>query len=306
MIPSSCASCGGSLSTRYAEVEDPQSRERFSVLACEACGLGHTSPVPDNPSRYYGPDYYGGRHGLTHALCLWRRTRLLDRFGGGDGTGQRRLLDVGCGDGSFLEAARKRGWEVAGTEIEPHPHSADLNIRSSIAETGGGYTCATLWHSLEHVRDPRATLSEVASALVPGGTVLIAVPDAQSVQARLYGPVWRHLDVPRHLFHFGAQSLELVLSKTGFVPFWRWNQELEYDLFGWTQSLLHAVSADRDLLLRSFSGREKDPSKRLAGLAVGGALAGIFLPVAMATAASGSGGTLVVAARLGARSEGTR
>jgi SAM-dependent methyltransferase len=297
VIPSSCAACANPLSLRYPEVEDPQTRERFAILACIGCGLGHTSPVPDDLSRFYGAEYYGGRHGVTQAFCLRRQMRMLERFGG-RAAKKPRLLDVGCGEGIFLEAARERGWDVAGTELStPPPRRHDFPIHASIAAAGSGYTCVTLWHSLEHLRDPRAALSEVAAALVPAGTVLIAVPDAQGAQARLFGPRWRHLDVPRHLFHFGARSLERLLSRSGFEPFRRWHQELEYDLFGWAQSLLNALPCGHDFLLRSLSGRERSRTRRLAGLALGGTLGALALPVSMATSLAGSGGTLVVAAR---------
>ena len=267
------------------------------MLACVECGLGHTSPVPADLSPFYGADYYGGRHGVTHRLCLWRRTRMLERFGR-QSSNKPRLLDVGCGDGTFLEAARQRGWEVAGTELNADPaRNRDLPVHASIAAAGRGYTCVTLWHSLEHLRDPRAALAEVAAALVPGGTVLVAVPDAQGAQARLFGPRWRHLDVPRHLFHFGARSLEQLLSRIGLAPFWRWHQELEYDLFGWAQSALDVLPGGRDFLLRSLSGRERSPTKRVAGLALGGALGALALPVSVAASLAGSGGTLIVAAR---------
>ncbi len=253
--------------------------------------------MPDDLSPFYGAEYYGGRHGVTQRLCLWRRTRLLERFGRHTGS-RPRLLDVGCGDGSFLEAAQLRGWDVAGTELNADPaRSRDLPIHGSVAAAGTGYTCVTLWHSLEHLRDPRFALSQVAAALVPGGTVLVAVPDAQGAQARLFGPRWRHLDVPRHLFHFGARSLELLLSSTGLTPFWRRHQELEYDLFGWAQSALDAVPGARDILLRSLSDRERSPARRFAGLALGGALGALALPISLATSLAGSGGTLIVAAR---------
>jgi SAM-dependent methyltransferase len=130
---------------RYSGVEDPHTRERFAVLACASCGLGHTSPVPEDLSPYYGGGYYGGRHGLTHALCLWRRVRLLDRFGG-----RGAVLDVGCGDGSFLAAARGRGWQVAGTEMSSAAARENgIEVHGSIAEAKGPFDCATLWQSLE-------------------------------------------------------------------------------------------------------------------------------------------------------------
>ena len=295
MIPASCASCGGALQTKFAQVEDPHTRERFSILACSHCGLGHTSPAPDDLGRYYGGDYYGGRHGLTQALCLFRRVRLLERFGAASGV--RRLLDVGCGDGSFLFAARERGWEAAGTERHPQRAGAGPAVYASLSDAGSGYGCVTLWHSLEHLPDPRGALADIAARLVPGGTVLLAVPNAEGAQARLFGAAWRHLDVPRHLFHFGLRSLEEMLRGAGLAPFWRWHQEIEYDLLGWTQSALNQLPGTHDLLLRTLSFRDRSPAKLAAGMALAGALGALALPAAVATALVGSGGTLMIAAR---------
>ena len=293
VTPSSCASCSGALKPRFQRVVDPQTRQEFALLACSSCGLGHTAPVPGDLAPYYGGGYYGGRHGLTHRLCLWRRARLLDRFGG-----RGAVLDVGCGDGSFLEAARRRGWQVAGTEMNPAAaREKGLAVHAALAETTGPFNCATLWHSLEHFPDPRATLEQVRDRLAPGGSVLIAVPDAGGAQARLFGARWRHLDVPRHLFHFTRGSLSGLLGHTGFEARWWWHQEIEYDLLGWTQSALNGLPFTHDLLLRSLSGRQRGFPELLAGLLLGGVLGALATPVALATALAGRGGTLIVAAR---------
>jgi SAM-dependent methyltransferase len=293
VIPTSCASCGGALLPRHPEVEDAQTRETFAVLACASCSLGHTSPVPEDLSRYYSGGYYGGRHGLTHALCLRRRTRLLDRFGG-----RGAVLDVGCGDGSFLEAARARGWQVEGTELNPsRARERGLLVNPSIAQAAGPFDCATLWHSLEHLRDPRGALEQVRDRLAPAGSILVAVPDAGGAQARLFGPHWRHLDVPRHLFHFTRPSLEQLLLRAGFEPHWWWHQEIEYDLLGWTQSALNATRWTHDILLRSLSGKQRTTPELILGVVLGGMLSAVATPVALVTALAGSGGTLIVAAK---------
>lgn len=293
VTPSSCASCGGALKPRLPQVLDPQTGQPFAVLSCGNCGLGHTAPVPADLAPYYGGGYYGGRHGLTLKLCLWRRARLLDRFGGSGA-----VLDVGCGDGSFLEAARRRGWQVTGTELNAAAaREKGLAVHASLAQTAGPFDCATLWHSLEHFRDPRATLEQVRDRLRPGGSVLIAVPDAGGAQARLFGAHWRHLDVPRHLFHFTRGSLLGLLERAGFEAEWWWHQEIEYDLLGWTQSALDGLGFPRDFLLRSLSGRQRSFPELVAGLLLGGALSAVAMPIALLTALAGSGGTLMVAAR---------
>lgn len=294
MLASTCASCGGALQPRLARVEDPQTRESFAILACAECGLGHTAPVPADLGPYYGPAYYGGRHGMTHALCLRRRTRWLLRFGGARGA----VLDVGCGDGSFLEAARRRGWTVAGVERNPQAARAKgIAVHEAIDQAGGPFNCATLWHSLEHLRDPRGALDQVRERLLPGGSLLVAVPDARGAQARFFGPLWRHLDVPRHLYHFGREALGGMLARAGFEARWWGHQEIEYDLLGWTQSLLNALPATHDILMRALSGRQRSRAELVAGLLLAGTLSALATPLTLLTALAGSGGTLVVAAR---------
>jgi SAM-dependent methyltransferase len=293
VIHSSCASCGGALKPRLSRVEDPQTRQKFAVLDCISCGLGHTAPAPADLAPYYGAAYYGGRHGLTQRLCLWRRARLLDRFGG-----RGSVIDVGCGDGSFLETARLRGWQVAGTELNAAAARAKgIAVHPSLAEANGQFDCATLWHSLEHFPDPRATLEQVRDRLAPRGSILIAVPDAGGAQARLFGALWRHLDVPRHLFHFTRGSLAELLARAGFEARWWWHQEIEYDLLGWTQSALNAMPWSHDILLRSLSGRQRSRPELFAGLLLGLLLSALATPVALLTALAGSGGTLIVAAK---------
>src|SRR6185436_9579188 len=127
-------------------------REVFAIRSCPGCGLGHTTPQPDDIAEYYGADYYGQRHGVTYRWCLWRRLGILARASK-RGTG--RLLDVGCGDGGFLDVARARGWEVVGTELGGNASrtaARGIEVQPSIAgatERGARtFHVATMWHSL--------------------------------------------------------------------------------------------------------------------------------------------------------------
>jgi 2-polyprenyl-3-methyl-5-hydroxy-6-metoxy-1,4-benzoquinol methylase len=295
-----CILCQGVLAVRHAGAKDPVSGECFEIHECVACGLGHTQPPPANLLRYYGQEYHGARHSWTSWYRASRRRRLLTRFAPRPG----RLLDVGCGDGDFLQSARALGWVVAGTELGPaaaRGRAAGLDVRDSLDTLAdiAPFHCITLWHSLEHVRDPREMMREVHRLLARGGVAIISVPNASGWQARLFGKWWFHLDVPRHLHHFGERSLRALLHDTGFEILRLNHLELEYDLFGWTQSVENALFPTPNVLFKSLTGRSTTTSRWEVGasLAIGAASTPFAFWATLASALAGQGGTLIAVAR---------
>jgi SAM-dependent methyltransferase len=265
---------------------DPQTGEKFAISACPECGLSETVNLPEDLGKYYGPAYYGSRHSLTKKYCDRRRVRMLGQIKK-EGAA---LLDVGCGDGSFLLAAQRAGWTVSGVEINPEPaRAAGLSVSEEIED--GQFDCITLWHSLEHMRDPLGTMARLRGMLKRDGVMLVSVPDAGGPQARVFGRRWLHLDVPRHCFHFDSRSMDLLLRKAGLRTTQRWNSELEYDLSGWVQSALNCVVKPPNVLIYSLMGKTCEASRTAKAVSyVGGAaLVALALPFAW-------GGTLVVAA----------
>lgn len=111
-----CRVCGDPLRPHLPVVRDSRTGEVFSIRKCPRCGLGYTLPAPSDMSKYYR-DYYGGRHGFTGSFCTRRRMRILQKLAGH--ARAKRLLDIGCGEGTFLLAAKANGWCVAGAEMNP-------------------------------------------------------------------------------------------------------------------------------------------------------------------------------------------
>lgn len=295
-----CNACGSQLSMKYQSVRDPQSLEYFSIAACSKCGLGHTVPQPADLGPYYGAAYHGGRHGFTARYCAWRRTQMVQRVAGK--AQGRTLLDIGCGDGTFLLSMQPKGWKVVGTEMNPTTaRNAGLSVWESLDEVRhlAPFSCITMWHTLEHMRDPKRMLAQAREMLEPNGSFIIAVPDAEGLQAKSFGAGWFHLDVPRHLFHFGDRALTPLLESLGLEVVRRWHQEFEIDLFGWSQSLLNKMMPIPNIFFYQLTGRPT----RVGGAAVAGnfvlgaALSAAALPITEAGALAGKGGTLVVAAR---------
>ncbi len=300
MTPLQCPICESACDNRFANASDPLTSQRFTVNGCPRCHHGYTHPVPDDLGFFYGDRYYGNRHSLTSRWCAWRRMRVVSQSVSPRSPG--KILDIGCGDGSFLLAARARGWDVYGTELNLDGlRDPKIAVVSTIgdAQQYGPFDCITLWHSLEHFLDPRQALLDLHPLLSPNGTLLVAVPNAYGSQARLFGTRWLALDVPRHLHHFSTNSLQLLHTQTGFQPARLWHHEAEYDIFGWIQSAINTVQTKPNVLFDLLTGRklQLSPSARLAQLLTGALLFPPAFVLTVLTTWFRDGGTLLLSSK---------
>lgn len=300
-MPQTCNVCDNKLSPRFLNIVDPITTETFALHKCTKCGLGHTVPQPEDLNRYYDNTFYGNRHSFTSNYCTNRRLRIVTSAVG-KGLG-KRLLDVGCGDGSFLKAARYAGWRVMGTEINPGPaRAACLDVREGIDQISDceQFDCITLWHSLEHMRDIKSTLSQLSPLLKPDGKIIVAVPDSGGLQPKVFKQRWLHLDVPRHLYHFDSDSLSVCLNGAGFTVQNKKHQELEYDLIGWSQSALNYLLPLPNLFFNLVTGKQKNtnPWSKISIFTLGTIMTGLSLAAVATEKLLGRGGTIVVTACL--------
>jgi 2-polyprenyl-3-methyl-5-hydroxy-6-metoxy-1,4-benzoquinol methylase len=179
----------------------------------------------------YDLAYYHPWEGQAHLRDkIWReRLQAVAALSPSPG----RLLDVGCGEGSFLREAKKAGWNVSGTEFSAA--GAEMARMNEVTVFTGelwearlpseGFDVATCWHVIEHVADPRRLLLEMQRILVPGGLLVLATPNlhdrlfrlayllARRQQLRLYEPQEREV----HLFMYSADTLRRLVASTGFT-----------------------------------------------------------------------------------------
>lgn len=204
------------------------------MFRCTSCRLWFLDPLPtpEEVASFYPKDYAcyedlqkppGSRLvRLAREIGLRRLTRPVDRLMEAPG----RLLDVGCGTGAFLAAMRDRGWDVRG--VEPNRSAANhargrlgLAVHEGALASGlfppRSFDVVTLWHVLEHLPDPADTLRTVAGLVRPGGWLVLAVPHLESWDARMFGPHWSGLDIPRHLYLFPRATLARYLCECGFT-----------------------------------------------------------------------------------------
>jgi SAM-dependent methyltransferase len=199
-------------------------------------------PEPHELAGYYPEGYWlgpaaAGRAGmLARATESYRRLVLRDHVAFVrrviDEQQRRgitpRVIDVGCGDGSYLDALRADGgvgMDVSMPALRASRSRGLTVVRGSVC-TGerstapfadGSCSLIVSFHFLEHVPDPRPVIAELLRLLQPGGDLVIQVPNKGCWQARLFGRRWSGLDVPRHLVNYSARTLCDVLEECGLT-----------------------------------------------------------------------------------------
>lgn len=214
-------------------------RNGYDVIACGHCGFRHVMPLPspEAQAEEYAENYYTGEKPdyLKHAaedaawLKLMHRDRLeIIRSHLPASIDTPALIDIGCGPGFFLDAARETGFAARG--IEPSRQASafarerghditnamfDVQLAASLAPADA----VTMTNVLEHVADPVAMLDAAISCLKPGGILMVAVPNDYSplqLAARdgmSLSPWW--IAPPHHLNYFDFASLSALCARLG-------------------------------------------------------------------------------------------
>jgi len=198
------------------------------IQRCRQCGLVYANPRPDEVElrRAYqevvDPLYL--QEEMGRLLTFRRHMRAVEDVVG-PFQGGRRLLDVGCYTGLFLQAARERGWEAWGADIcrwavEEARRRGLTVLEGTVKEVSlpeESFDVVTFWDVAEHLADPRATFAEAWRILKPGGWIAVQTMDIESWPSRLLGPRWPWL-MEMHLYYFSPHTLARLLRQVGFVP----------------------------------------------------------------------------------------
>lgn len=217
--------------TTFITVKDHSvSGEEFKLVYNKEFDMLETYPQP-SPEKL--PDYYKSEDYISHtdskrnlfekvyhlirSIALKRKLRLINSFG----ASEKRLLDIGCGTGDFLEIAKNNSWEVKG--IEPNVKAREIANRKSDNSVfdiehltkfeAKSFNVITLWHVLEHLPKLHEHIEVLEHLLKDNGRLVIAVPNYKSLDAQYYKEFWAAFDAPRHLWHFSRNSISQLFAK---------------------------------------------------------------------------------------------
>jgi SAM-dependent methyltransferase len=234
---SGCPICAGTRLRHLLTAPDYESRTgEYGIEECNQCGVAFTNPRPVASEL---PKLYDARAtaDFPRAGGLVRRLRefAIDRYLSSqlgtieDAPGEPLFaLDYGCGDGALAQGlarfagAQGRTPDVTAVDFHDTPPPAlagDATItyqrNAAWHAQPGRYDAIFLRHVLEHHPEPRQLLGELNATLRPQGRLFIEVPNRRSVWATVFGGSYFGYYLPRHLMHFDATSLELLMRQAG-------------------------------------------------------------------------------------------
>jgi 2-polyprenyl-3-methyl-5-hydroxy-6-metoxy-1,4-benzoquinol methylase len=203
------------------------SKEIFDLYHNQELDMLITSPQPslDVLGKYYeSVDYishtdskrslFEKMYHFVKSIALKNKLNLINSQQPNKGS----ILDIGAGTGEFLSVARQDGWKTIGVEPSDKAKAIAKNKGVSFVEQTSeleshSFDVISMWHVLEHVPDLNQQIKELKRLLKPNGTLIIAVPNFKSFDAKYYGKFWAAYDVPIHFWHFSKTAIKKLFQK---------------------------------------------------------------------------------------------
>ena len=205
------------------EIEELKGYEKHQMSQCRNCGFVFMSRIPSDAElqAHYGMYAYGTQQYLS-PLTIESFNKLLDEFEKYRKT--NLLLDVGCGQGWFLETAKKRGWVVYGTEFSEQAVKICID-KGIIMKQGvlnpsdfGDLKFDIIYSSevLEHINNPVPELTNMNKLLRSKGLLYLTTPNFNCYLRHKFKASYNIIEYPEHLSYYTPKTLHFVLNKTGF------------------------------------------------------------------------------------------
>ena len=228
----SCPICTREMKFKFVTKDYLVTGESFDIVECEVCSIRTTTPFPDKKiiGNYYSSDDYISHddnvsgifdsiYGLVRTYQLNKKKKLIGKY---FNKSNGKILDIGCGAGDFLQYMKENHWNINGVDTSNKARkiaNKKLNIKvmdpKDWINNKEKYDVITCWHSLEHVHEPWVYLDKIKKSLTLDGFLIVALPNYQSTDAKIYKEFWAAYDTPRHLYHFTIKSMNKTIKPHG-------------------------------------------------------------------------------------------
>ncbi len=299
----SCNLCGGQNFEPFATRRGNLTAHVFTIVRCTGCSLVFTNPRLDATENdaLYEEDYFRGE-GFDDSVKYLRldeeaRARrdeslaIVDKIRALQPSRHARILDVGCGAGSFLKTLRDEGYtRIEGLELSRfgaahaervsgvRVHQGELD---KVTLPEAHYDVVNATEVVEHVRDPMAFFTKVRRILAPGGIFVYSTGNERGIYARILGERWPYLVPEGHLFYFNPRTIDAYFRAVGLEPV-RADAKTRFRLRSAEARIAHAqllyvgqsAPGLKGLLFRTVARLDVSPMRHLVSEVVGkGALA---------------------------------
>lgn len=211
----SCLICGSEKRNPLKKYEDA-----FLVKCCN-CGFVFSNKKPSEQELINHYKNYPNETQISD-ITIKRYNELLNKFE--KFRRNNNILDVGCGDGFFLDQAKKRNWNVYGTEFREQAvkkcSEKGINMKqgklSSLNYTPDFFDVITSFEVIEHINNPTEEISAFNKILRQGGAVYITTPNFNSLSRHVLGNKWNVIEYPEHLCYYTISTLKNLFWKYNF------------------------------------------------------------------------------------------
>jgi len=195
--------------------------ESTHLCKCQSCGFVFAQAIPTQQELEKHYEGYS-RNDYLSPVTIKRYHELLDYFEQFRKTG--KLIDVGCGIGYFLEEAKKRGWEVFGTEYTDEAikiceskgitmKKGKLNPNSFEPES---FDVITNFEVIEHINNPQEEIQNFNQILRKGGLAYITTPNWNALLRYRLKAAYNVIVYPEHLSYYTPKTLKRLFKSKGF------------------------------------------------------------------------------------------
>lgn len=227
-----CPICKASQQSVVLKAKDyTVSQELFTIVSCDSCGFQFTNPIPsiDKIGEYYKAESYvshtASKKGLVNNIyhivrkyTLKQKVKLVKKVANGN-----NVLDIGAGTGHFVKSLNVAGLSATGLEPDEDARAvamkstgtALLPIEKLYELDAKSQDVITMWHVLEHVYNLETDVKQLSKLLKDDGTLIVAVPNRLSYDAKKYKEFWAAYDLPIHLYHFTPNDINNLFNSVG-------------------------------------------------------------------------------------------